>query len=182
MQNKERERERKYFRLLFFSRYIDVCWSYLSSFGLSLALSLFLPLLCNKQDRHARQIYPSHYRRDTICYLYVWFSTLSIFFSSVVVALARSLWLKSVNFLIGKHIYMGRAMTNAYLLSLSLCVCNDDHLSRDKRRGLSFLSLSPFSCACFCYSPSSNTILLANSHQFIHRRREIEPGERTKRL
>lgn len=29
-----------------------------------------------------------------------------------------------------------------------------------------------FSYACFCYSPSSNTILLANSHQFIHRRRE----------
>ena len=42
-------------------------------------------------------------------------------------------------------------------------------------------------CVRFCYSPSSNTILLSNSHQFIHksreeREREGEPGERTKRL
>jgi hypothetical protein len=35
-----------------------------------------------------------------------------------------------------------KAMMNAYLLSSSLCVCNDDHLSRDRRRVLSILSPS----------------------------------------
>ena len=33
-------------------------------------------------------------------------------------------------------------MMNAYLLSSSLCVCNDDHLSRDRRRVLYILSPS----------------------------------------
>ena len=83
-----------------------------------------------------------------------------------------------------------RMHTCLFFFSLSLCVCNDDHLSRDRRRRLSLslvslvLALSLFFCARFCYSPSSNTILLANSHQFIHRSRERkrEPRERTKRL
>lgn len=92
------------------------------------------------------------------------------------------------------HLHGRESMSECILAfsssSLSLCVCNDDHLSRDRRRRLSrslvslVLALSLFFCARFCYSPSSNTILLANSHQFIHRSRERkrEPRERTKRL
>ncbi len=57
----------------------------------SIAYSPSLPLSCTKQDRHARQIYPSNLKRDAICYLYVWFSALSIAFYCAVVAPVRSL-------------------------------------------------------------------------------------------
>ncbi len=72
-------------------------------------------------------------------------------------------------FFIRKHIYIEKAMANVYLLSLSLGLCarNDDHLSRDRRYGLCSICLSRLAYARFCCSSSSNTILLANSHQFI---------------
>lgn len=64
-----------------------------------------------------------------------------------------------------------RMLVNAYLLSSSLCVCNDDHLSRDKHRGLALsLSLSRFSITMsFSFSLSLSLSLCLHQTLFFSR-------------
>jgi hypothetical protein len=125
-----------------------------------------------------------------ICYLYVWFFTLSlsrslslvILFYSIAVAPTQTLWLKSAKFFFSSeniYIYTGGRrwwMHTCFLLayaSVMMIIYQETSVVG------SLFSL--FLCACFCCSPSSNTILLANSHQFIHRRRKGERGRERER-
>lgn len=97
---------------------------------------------------------------------------------------------------------MRRTLVNAYLLSSSLCVCNDDHLSRDKHRGLSRARIRSLSLSfSILHLDVSLAFLMRVSVVRLHQtlffsrivinsfteneresERKREPGERTKRL
>lgn len=135
----------------------------------SIALAISLSLTYTKQDKHVRQIYPSKLTRDEIC-MFGSPPSLSLYLSLLL--LLHSLDLCDWNWSIfwSENIYIGEKpwrMHTCFLLayvSVMMIIYQETSVV-----GSLF---SRFSCACFCYSPSSNTILLANSHQFIHRRRE----------